>query len=174
MDEIVEKMSPRYSYFSWCNAKEDWWDVIARRVSWIWDYDTVENAPLMSAISCDPNILGVPIYAGPDWAVLSREACEYLVSNDAQKYRLFFSHTRSAGEMFFATALVNSPLEDKLVNWNPWYVTFDEGKARPTTLTMRDQQTIKAQYDMGLWFARKFDITVDAEVIYYVAALRGE
>lgn len=174
VDEVVDRMSPRFSYFSWCNAMEVWWDTIGPRVSWIWDYDTVMDTPVRSSIQCDPDILGSPIYAGPDWAVLSREACEYLISDESQKYRLFFSHTRSAGEMFFATALVNSPLSERLVNWNPWYVTFAEGKSHPETLTMRDQQTIKAQYDMGLWFARKFDVTQDAEVISYVAALRGE
>lgn len=103
------------------------------------------------------------LYVSADWLTLGRRA-RAAVLNAAEDPRLmdYFRRVAVPSESFFASVLMNRP--DLVVDGdNRRFVSFARPKAaHPDTLTSMDLERILAS---GADFARKFDITVDAEVL---------
>jgi hypothetical protein len=99
------------------------------------------------------------------WFTLTRQAAEYVVGLDSSEPRLarFFRYTWGPDEIFFPTILHNSPFGPSIVRDNNLrYIDWSEGKPSPKTLTLADLGAIRAS---GCFFARKFDPSVDAQVM---------
>ena len=73
----------------------------------------------------------------------------------------FFEHVFIPDELFFQTIVTNSPLADTVENDNLRYLDWSREPA-PAVLTRDDLDAIGAS---GALFARKFDETVDAEIL---------
>ncbi len=107
-------------------------------------------------------------YAGGHWAILAREACEYLVSSHTERLRRFYRFTAVPDEAFVQTALANSSLRPRIVNGSRRFVEFDGD--RPRVLTLEDAQRLRRS---EVLFARKFDLAVDASALDYLDAEIG-
>ena|ERR1051326_1273282 len=107
-------------------------------------------------------IRGTKIWWGSQWYVLSREACEYMVSEPALKrLRRYFYWSLIPDEMYFQTALMNSPLADSIVRDNKRLIMW-QGGPNPKTLTMDDWPMVQTS---PAWFARKFDDRADPRIL---------
>jgi Core-2/I-Branching enzyme len=102
---------------------------------------------------------------------LSREAVEYVDQfiEKQPEYVHRFRLSLVSDEIFFQTILANSPLKSKLINDDQRYLRWPMPNApSPALLTMDDLSTLA---DCGKLFARKFDITVDAEILDAIDAM---
>jgi Core-2/I-Branching enzyme len=111
-------------------------------------------------------LAGVQWYGGA-WGILSRNFCEWLVGNELTDfYRRALRYTKLPDEFFFQTLLMRSPFAD---SWNPnprRYIEFEPRSPHPRTLTARDLKGITSS---SAFFARKFDETVDVEILRRLA-----
>lgn len=83
----------------------------------------------------------------------------YLAENPA--YVRFFEHVFVPDELFFQTIIMNSELRDTVVNDDLRYLDWSREPA-PAVLTRTDLPALVSSPHL---FARKFDETVDAEVL---------
>lgn len=102
-------------------------------------------------------------FGGSQWRVLARDVCRYLVEDPAaRRLARFFRHTFVPDESFVQTALLNAPVHHDLVNDSRRHIRWS-----PTIHTFR-----REDYDeldrSDAWFARKFDPSVDPEIIRLV------
>jgi hypothetical protein len=98
------------------------------------------------------------------WALfcLPKELVSYVLEflEENPNVKPFFEHTFAPGEMMFQTILMNSQFRDRIVNDNKGYVDFIG--SHPRILTKEDFSELK---NCGKLFARKFDPTVDDEIL---------
>ncbi|HTI11344.1 MAG TPA: beta-1,6-N-acetylglucosaminyltransferase [Puia sp.] len=106
------------------------------------------------------------LYGGSDAAywILSIEAANYICSSlkKINKYRTFFKHTWSPDEFLVSTLLMNSPLKGTVIQENYHYMDRSLGGSHPKVLTMQDFPNI---VNSGKFFARKFDRSVDEDIL---------
>jgi len=113
-----------------------------------------------------PYLRGVTPYIGNQWMILSRKFCELVCySPEAKRFKRFYRHTFIPDEGFFQTVIMNTSYEGTIVNedkrtivWMP----LGTIKLRPRDFTSKDAEFLLAS--QGL-FARKFDETVDGEIL---------
>jgi core-2/I-Branching enzyme len=74
----------------------------------------------------------------------------------------FFRRTKMPDEFFFQTLLLNGPLAETVENELVHYSDYSSGNAHPATLRAADLPTLRAS---GKLFARKFDASVDSEIL---------
>ena len=105
-----------------------------------------------------------PYFGGSHWC-LSKESIVYLdeyVQAHPEYVRFFSHYVQFPSEIFYQTILLNSPLKDSLIDDDLFYIDFSSHKAHPAILTMKDYDRLMSSSDL---FARKFDMTVDGEVL---------
>jgi len=103
-------------------------------------------------------------YGGRQWHSLSRKCVEFLRGflRDNQFLMDYYQRTVVPDESFIQTVLVNSGMF-KLCNDDGRYVDFSGNQAgHPRTLTTRDYETLK---NGKFFFARKFDLSEDSEIL---------
>src|SRR5690606_22337546 len=92
------------------------------------------------------------------------------VEKDATLHR-FFSLCWASDEFVFQTVLLNSFFKEKVINNNYRYIDWSEGGARPKLLKAADfDQIYKEGIQKGLLFGRKFDLSIDAQVLDLIDA----
>lgn len=109
-----------------------------------------------------PEVL-LPFSGSGGWS-LSQECVEYVagfVAANPQVVR-FFERVFAPDESLFQTILLNSPFADRLVNDDLRHVDWSGPDPPPRILTSADFDALIASGDL---FARKFDITRDAEIL---------
>lgn len=106
-------------------------------------------------------------YGGSQWWMLSAEAVhfilDYLKRNPA--FYNYFKYTYVPDESFFQSLLVNyapESIKSNLVDRNFRYIVFEPGAGSPQIFTTSHLQEL---LDSGRFFARKFDIGVDSEIL---------
>ncbi|MCW2958641.1 MAG: hypothetical protein JWP18_1444 [Solirubrobacterales bacterium] len=100
---------------------------------------------------------GLRPYGGSSWCALSRSAVDEVLSvlDRHPEIRRFFRTTMNPDEILFQTLLMNSPLEDTLVNLASSYADWtDRGERKPAVLRAVDISELAAIPHL---FARKFD-----------------
>lgn len=109
---------------------------------------------------------GYQEYGGSQWFTATRRFCEYVcLDPEVHKLRRFFRHTYIPDEHFFQAAIMNSPFRDSVVNDNKRLIHWRHKRIH--TFTMADTETLFAS---DAFFARKFDETVDAQIVDYLEA----
>jgi hypothetical protein len=105
-----------------------------------------------------------PLYGGSAFMMLSRPFVEHMLNDpSAQRIVRWFRNTLIPDELLFQTTLMNSPFRDTLVPKTNRLVLWDDtGDGHPRILTTKDLPSLK---DPSVYFARKFDMKVDAEVV---------
>lgn len=103
------------------------------------------------------------IFGGSAYWCLTRECIEY-IGNLLQRDRAyinFFKFTSMPDETFFQTILLNSPLKNSLVNNNLRYIIWSKS-SHPEIL---QKQHLDQFMSADQLFARKFDMTIDPDVL---------
>jgi core-2/I-Branching enzyme len=169
------------SFISW-SAGDDASQASERRgnLRWYWDGDlrrlTVRHYPVRGRWVHVPNRF-VPFfppqripsgwrpYQGLAYWCLSSEAVAYVRRLLATRPNVIRSFRRMfvPDEFFFQMALLNSPLKPTLVNDDLRHMTWVD--YHPATIRSSDLQELEASPKL---FARKFDMTVDAEILELV------
>jgi len=103
-------------------------------------------------------------YGGSSYWSLNYEAIEYLAKfiTDQREYVKFFRNVRIPDELFFQTALMNSPLREQIVNNNLRFTKWQSGSPHPEVLTNESFEDLKGSPAL---FARKFDTEEDASIL---------
>jgi hypothetical protein len=106
---------------------------------------------------------GLEPWGGSAYWWLSREAAEHVrawIAGHPRAYR-FFRHVDVPDEVLFQTILMNSPLRDAVIDDELRLVDWTR---RPMPWTFRAQD-LPLLRDSPKLVARKFDVTVDAEIL---------
>jgi len=117
------------------------------------------------------------LYCGSQWFTISFEAAQYIISflENNQWYYRYFEKTYTPDEWFFHTLLMNSPFKSNIVKDNLLYLRMGtrlSERNSPVYLTSDDVALIE---DSKQFFARKFDESIDKNVIdYFVNKIYGE
>ncbi|PWS33766.1 beta-1,6-N-acetylglucosaminyltransferase [Pedobacter paludis] len=98
------------------------------------------------------------------WWSISHEAAKYYVDymNQNSKLKDFMKYTWGADEFLAATVLMNSKINNQIVNNNLRFITWQDGLANPRVLISADFEAIKKSDKL---FARKFDDTIDSKIL---------
>jgi len=105
-----------------------------------------------------------PFYGGSYWC-LTRESVEYVfefVQQHSDFVNYFSKYVHIPDEIFFQTILLNSPFKVCLVNDDRRWIDFSKHGANPEILEKNDFKRLIHTEDL---FARKFDMTMDREVL---------
>lgn len=102
------------------------------------------------------------------WAffTLSRQCAEYASDfvKHNPRYVSFFKHAMFADEYFWHTILLNSPWKDQISNTNLNYARYIPPTGRGATFGKEDMDELETAAS-DYFFAKKFDVTVDAGVL---------
>ncbi|HEY2420386.1 MAG TPA: beta-1,6-N-acetylglucosaminyltransferase, partial [Neobacillus sp.] len=109
------------------------------------------------------------IYNGSNWFCIPIHVAQYIIEfiDDNKWYYETFKNSLVPDEFFFQTIIMNSKFKSDVVNHNLMYIKFGEtlkGRNNPITLRMEHINIIKNSNE---FFARKFDESVDNQVIDY-------
>jgi hypothetical protein len=109
------------------------------------------------------------LYCGEQWFSISMKFAGYIIDflNENPWYYKAFKNSLAPDTWFFQTLIKNSSFSDTVVNSNHVYIKWGKTKRdsnHPVTLTLNDINDIERT---GNYFARKFDVNVDKEVIQY-------
>ncbi len=111
---------------------------------------------------------------GSQWFSITQDFAQYCVDHAAQ-FRPYFRYSKCGDELFFQTILQNSPFRDKrfFSGYNDnratmRFIDWDRGNgSSPYVFRAADYDLILSS---GMLFARKFDETVDEQIIAQIAA----
>jgi hypothetical protein len=124
--------------------------------------DDIVNTPIVRR----PFLRGVTPYIGNQWMILSRKFCEFVsTSPEVDRFKKFYQNTFIADEGFFQTVIMNTSYKGMIVNDDKRtidWVPMGTIKLRPRDFTSQDAGFLMASKDL---FARKFDETVDADIL---------
>lgn len=161
-EEFVLKLKDNISYMHYCDARRDWWVTISKRLENIWIYDEISNYFLN--LGKRDTIPYENIYAGSDWFILARSACNFLISDQLAPDRAFFKTTTLPAECYPHTMLINNKFNVQKHSY--LYVDFANGDGtHPKTLDMTDLPKIIEAKNNGCLFARKFDVDVNSDIV---------
>lgn len=104
-------------------------------------------------------------FGGSSYWCLSRECAKYIDEfvRRQQAFVDFFRYVHVPDEIFFQTILLNSRLKESLANDNLWYI--DWSKPEPPYPAVLCREDLEQFFNTDKLFARKFDMTVDADVL---------
>ena len=108
---------------------------------------------------------GFKPFGGSSYWCLSRECIEYIHIFTKQNARFvnFFKYVDIPDEIFFQTIILNSHFAKRVVNDDLRYVDWkDLNSGSPAILCKKDFEVIALSSKL---FARKFDMTIDADVL---------
>lgn len=105
------------------------------------------------------------LYGGPTWLCLTKKHVKYILEYLENNPKLidFFKRTLYPDELFFQTIIMNSPLNDSVMNDNLRYIDWSKkGVPLPAVLTIDDADIL---LNSSKLFARKFDVEVDEKIL---------
>lgn len=106
-------------------------------------------------------------YGGSAWFIITPECARYVLDylRDNPKLTSFIKYIWAVDEIIFQTILVNSHHKETIVNEHFRYIHFKDESPHPTVFTIRDSETL---LQSGKFFARKFCLQVDSEILDYL------
>ncbi|WP_170120005.1 beta-1,6-N-acetylglucosaminyltransferase [Dysgonomonas alginatilytica] len=155
------------------------------RVQLFWESDIVGNRVLdrlKRKVICNikknqrkynlrrPLYKDLEYYGGSTWFILRHDAVEHLLyfTERNPKYLKTFKYSFCADELWLQTILATSDCETK--NEHITYLDWGKGPEHPRTLRIDDYDTI---INSSHFFARKFDLEVDKEVVHKILERRN-
>jgi len=106
---------------------------------------------------------GQDLFGGSAYWCLTPDCVEYINNYVQQNHKFvdFFKHSLIPDEILFQTILLNSHLKQRLINDNLRYIIWSSS-SHPHTLGSED---VNRFINSDKLFARKFDITIDSDVL---------
>lgn len=98
------------------------------------------------------------------WWVLNRDCAQYVANflKNNPKLLRFMRFTWGSDEFLYSTIIMNSDFRGKILNNNLRYIEWEDGKANPKILNYTNLESLKNSEHI---FARKFDISIDTEIM---------
>lgn len=111
------------------------------------------------------------LFGGGSYWCLSKESIQYIYQfvQHQKEFVDFFKFVFVPDEIFFHTILLNSPLKEKMINKDLRYV--DWTRPKPPYPAILGKHNYDELISSEALFARKFDITVDADVLSMIDAV---
>ena len=110
--------------------------------------------------------LPVKLYGSSDssWWTITAASAKYLIKFWHKETELFkfMKYTWAPDEFLIATIIMNSPYKNSVVNDNLRLITWETGGSNPLIYT---EDSFEMLRNSNKLFARKFDITVDKEIM---------
>lgn len=108
-------------------------------------------------------------YKGSQWFTIPYDVAKYVIEflDENVWYYQYFENTLVPDESFFHTLIMNSPYKGNVVNSNLYFMKWGETlkeRNSPQFLTHKDIERIEQSQQ---FFARKFDETINLEVVNY-------
>lgn len=108
-------------------------------------------------------------YKGSQWFTIPYDVAAYMIDflEKNEWYYRYFKNTLVPDESFFHTLIMNSPYKDQVVSENLYFLEWGKqlkDRNSPQYLTMDEVSLIE---ESNQFFARKFDQTIDSEIIEY-------
>jgi hypothetical protein len=111
-------------------------------------------------------------WVGTTWWNMSRPAAEYVLDfvQEHPDYHRYQRYTWLPEEVFFSSILLGTEFAERyeVIRDDLRFIDWPTGASRPRVLTSDD---LPALLDSGKLFARKFDESVDADVLTQLAAM---
>lgn len=109
------------------------------------------------------------LYKGSQWFTIPLEVAKYCLQflKENEWYYQFFENTLVPDESFFHTLILNSPYKEKVMNCNLYYIKWGETVSERNSPQFLRKEDIAAIVQSKMFFARKFDISTEAETIQY-------
>lgn len=104
-------------------------------------------------------------YGGSQWWCLTANCIKFilnLIQHDSLNTYHFFENSFIPDELFFQTAIMNSRFSAYVKNNNYRFINWTDGPNYPKIFTSQDYDQIMSSEKL---FARKFDLSLDAEII---------
>ncbi len=109
----------------------------------------------------------LPIRKGANWFSITHDLAAHVLANEST-VKKYFRYAYCPDEMFLHTLATSSPFCDSVVNDALRYTDWSgEAEGHPKTLTGEDYEKFMGS---GAFFARKFSLTADSEVVERVCA----
>ena len=104
------------------------------------------------------------------WFCLSSNAVSFVISSFKNQKELtrYFKFVWGADEIYFSTVLYNSPFRNKMIGNLLHTEWLSEDKLHPKVFTLLDKSQLQHS---NKYFARKFDASIDKEIIEFVHTL---
>jgi hypothetical protein len=115
-----------------------------------------------------------PLYGGSTWFTITRQMMTYCLDyvEENPGYLHSFLSSAMADEIFFQTIVLNHASQDIVVNDDLVYVDWSSGPETPRVLRVTDIDKMRESHT---FFARKFDLDVDATIVDSVTNIvRGQ
>jgi Core-2/I-Branching enzyme len=102
-------------------------------------------------------------FSGSQWFCANRKAAEYIIDfhSKTNAITLHYRKLKYADESYFQTILANAS-HLRLQNDRRRYIDWSDGDSHPKTLLTEDLPNLLAS---SAYFARKFDIDIDSDII---------
>ena len=109
--------------------------------------------------------LGMRPYGGSQWFCLHKKHVEYVLSflDEHPEVVSFYKRSLIPDEMFFQTILMNSGIQEEIINDNKRYTDWSK-KCTPLPATLLTEDVPRLERS-GMFFARKFDTSMDSKVL---------
>lgn len=126
-------------------------------------------------INIRPNPYKLPsdysIFKGSQWFSIPLEVAQYIVDfiSENRWYYKFFENSLVPDESFFHTLILNSPYKSDVINSNLCYLKWGETVSDRNSPQYLQKEDIPSIEKSNMFFARKFDESIDAEVVDYFA-----
>lgn len=162
-DEIVERLraAPERPLVDLSDRVSDYHDRIA------WSHRATERGPVRTAVPKAPPVGFDVEFIGESWHVLPRKFCEWMESSPrAAEILDFFPDVGWPDEMYVQCLVCHSPWRHD-VGPVAWEIVWLPEAYNPEILTISDRDRLFASDAL---FARKFDCSVDDEIVRLVEA----
>lgn len=145
------------SHNRYCNSEETWYKIL----SFLWD----GVVPLFPFKRKFPE--GFTPYRGSAYWCFPKDCVDYIYNflntNQGKEFANYFKYVDGPDEMFFQTLILNSPLKDRVVNDNLFFIDFEN--PNPTRPRVFEKCDFERLANSPKLFGRKFDATRDAEIL---------
>jgi hypothetical protein len=145
------------SHNRYCNSEKPWYKIL----SFLWD----GVVPLFPIKRKFPE--GFIPYRGSSYWCFPRDCVEYIYNflntPKGKGYVNYFKYVDGPDEMFFQTLLLSSPLKDRVVNDNLFFIDWEN--PNPTRPRVFEACDFERLVNSPKLFARKFNITRDSEIL---------
>ncbi|MCR4660683.1 MAG: beta-1,6-N-acetylglucosaminyltransferase [Clostridia bacterium] len=112
------------------------------------------------------NTINDNYYFGEFWYTINNDFCNYVLAklSNEPEYLNNFKSTLNPDESFMQTTIMNSPFSKSVSDFLS-YIDWSNGGSSPKVLTVDDKENI---INSDKYFARKFDLDVDSNIIDFV------
>lgn len=145
------------SHNRYCNSEKPWYQMLAA----VWD----RVAPLFPIKRKFPE--GFIPFRGSAYWCFPRDCVEYIyefINTDKGKgFVNYFKYVDGPDEMFFQTLLLNSPLKERVVNDNLFFIDWEN--PNPSCPRVFEKCDFERLVNSPKLFARKFDATRDVDIL---------